>query len=313
MSASIKTPFAILALGAAACSPNQKPAEVFPEIQVEIPDGDTLGNVHYITPQKILQATSLVKKGQSLPLGRITGPDTPAWGDRRYEVEVFKLDPASPDALSATDDKIISHMGVGTQIDGFAHMGLGGEHYNGHRLEDFYAKDGVKFFGMESVPPIATRAVLLNIAALKGVENLNASEAITIDDIEAALDRQNLTIGAGDIVLFHTGWLSQASGDQKTYIYAPPGINGAAARYLGGLNVVAVGSDTGSVEVHPAPDGDLPNQGHLGLLKENGTYLLENVATEVLVKNGVDEFMIVVGAPRFKGTIQAVINPVAIY
>jgi len=305
-------PFVVL-FGLGACSLAQDTTDVPTEIKVEIPEGDTLGNVHYITSEKILQATSLVKKGQSLPLGRITGPETPAWGDRSYEVEVMKLDPTSPTALSATDDKVTTHMGVGTQIDGFAHMGVGGEHYNGHRLEDFYSPQGVKIFGMESVPPIATRGVLLNIAALKGVDNLSASEVISIEDIKAALERQSLTIGAGDVVLFHMGWLSQAGGDQQTYIYKTPGIDGAAARYLGGLNVVAVGSDTGSLEVSPPPEGDPPNQGHIALLKENGVYLLENIATEVLVQNDVDEFMFVLAAPRFKGTIQAVVNPVAIY
>lgn len=301
--------------GISACTniDETKPAKSSDVMEVVIPEGDTLGNVHYITPEKTQRAAALIKKGQSLPLGRISAADTPAWGDRTYQVEVFKLDPASPESISATDDKVTTFMGIGTQIDGFAHVGFGGTHYNGYRLEDFYDPSGVKFFGMEDVPPIVTRGILLNIAAYKGVEYLSAGEPISVEDIEGALQQRNLSIEAGDVVLLHTGWHSQAEGDKDIYINKNPGIDGAAAHYLGELNVVAVGADTGSLEVNPPRAGEVKNIGHITLLKNHGVYILENIATEILVENDVDEFMFVLGTPRLKGTIQGIINPVAIH
>ena len=65
---------------------------------------------------------------------------------------------------------------------------------------------GLNRFGTETIPPIVARGVLVDVAKAKGVERLEPGYAITIDDVEATLAREKLTIGAGDIVLVHTGW-----------------------------------------------------------------------------------------------------------
>ena len=51
---------------------------------------------------------------------------------------------------------------------------------------------------------------------------------------------------------------------------------------------------------------------HQALLTKSGTYILENMNTAELAKDGVGEFLFVLGQPRFVGTVQVVINPVAI-
>ena len=49
------------------------------------------------------------------------------------------------------------------------------------------------------------------------------------------------------------------------------------------------------------------------LLKENGIYILETMNTGPLLREGVNEFMFVLGQPRIIGSVQAMINPVALY
>jgi hypothetical protein len=51
---------------------------------------------------------------------------------------------------------------------------------------------------------------------------------------------------------------------------------------------------------------------HQTLLAKNGVHVLENIDTNALAADGATEFLFVLGAPRFKGTVQMVINPVAI-
>ena len=51
-----------------------------------------------------------------------------------------------------------------------------------------------------------TRGVLIDIAGYKGVEMLGDTYEITVDDLEGALKKQNLTLQPGDAVIINTGW-----------------------------------------------------------------------------------------------------------
>ena len=51
-----------------------------------------------------------------------------------------------------------------------------------------------------------TRGVLIDVAALKGVETLPDTYEITVQDLQQALSAQGVALGRGDAVLIHTGW-----------------------------------------------------------------------------------------------------------
>ena len=51
---------------------------------------------------------------------------------------------------------------------------------------------------------------------------------------------------------------------------------------------------------------------HQTLLAKHGVYILENMVTSELAGDGVSEFFFSLGVPRLNGTVQAMINPVAI-
>ena len=53
--------------------------------------------------------------------------------------------------------------------------------------------------------------------------------------------------------------------------------------------------------------------GHVELLKKRDIYILETMDTGRLGKEGVHEFMFVLGQARVKGTVQMIINPVAMW
>jgi hypothetical protein len=48
------------------------------------------------------------------------------------------------------------------------------------------------------------------------------------------------------------------------------------------------------------------------LLANYGVYILENIVTADLAADRAWEFMFVLGQPRLAGSVQAIINPVAI-
>ena len=62
----------------------------------------------------------------------------------------------------------------------------------------------------------------------------------------------------------------------------------------------------------PAP-GDKIFYDHAILLKQNGIYILETMNTGRLAREGVSEFMFVLGQARLKGAVQMIINPVAMW
>jgi kynurenine formamidase len=274
---------------------------------------DTLGAANHLGEAQALAASRLVREGKTYALGMVSSGEVPVWGERKFAIEVVGI-PVSPDspAISAHDDRLLTHVGIGTQIDGLGHVGIDGVFYNGARSSDFFAPDGLRKLGAEHIPPIVTRGVLLDIAGHLEKTRLDPGKAIGVDLIKAVAKRQGVVIRKGDVVLLHTGWMSMAAIDGKQFIERQPGIDLAAARHLAELGVVAIGSDTGALEVQPSRVASHPYPVHGLLLANYGVYILENIVTRDLAADRAWEFMFVLGQPRFAGSVQAVINPIAI-
>ena len=277
-----------------------------------VPQPDPVfGMVGSITPERVLRGASLIKQGKVYQLGIVTGAKTPAWGNRKFEMQVVDLGEFGSNKLTGYDDRVVTHIGIGSQIDGFGHIGIDRVHYGGVTADQIYAKDGLKIHGAHNIPPIATRGVVIDMARHFGTEVLEALASYGAADIRAAAEAQGVEIRPGDVVLLHTGWLSRI-GEPETFGTRQPGINLEGARYLAELGVVAVGSDTPGLE-SDAPDADgsaFPVHGHL--LTEKGIHILENMNTAELIADNASEFFFVLGTPRLEGSVQAIINPVAI-
>jgi len=277
---------------------------------------DELGAANLLSPEKVLAATKLITTGKTYALGVPVGRDTPAFPPRSLSITV--LQPGQADGatfgandMSYNDDIFMGWLGVGTQIDGLGHLGIDGVYYNGNRVEEFGQTTGLTKLGVDKVPPIVTRGVLIDMARHKGVERMNEGEIVSADDIRAAMQEQGVEVQEGDVVVLHTGWLSMLDEDPTRFGNGEPGIDAEAAEHLASLNPVAVGADTWGVEAVPFA-GDRVWEGHQVLLAKNGIYILETLDTRELIADGVQEFMFVLGQPRYQGSVQAIINPVAI-
>src|SRR6266705_2509575 len=60
--------------------------------------------------------------------------------------------------------------------------------------------------GVEKIGGLFARGVMLDIAAMKGVDILPTTYEITVADLEEAMKRERVAFGAGDTVLVRTGW-----------------------------------------------------------------------------------------------------------
>ena len=130
---------------------------------------DQIGNVNYITPAKTLAATRLITTGKSYRLGVETNKDTPAYPPRTFAITIVQPSQVAGGTLGPTkttynDDIITGWVGIGSQLDGLGHIGVDYLYYNCNKATDFAMTDGLKKLGVENVPAIATRGVLLDMA-----------------------------------------------------------------------------------------------------------------------------------------------------
>jgi kynurenine formamidase len=298
---------------------------------------DQAGNTNYITPQKVAKAAQLVKTGQTYELGQVYEGTMPAFGSRPYYINVVPApgQVGKEGAGSVHEDYFNGYIGqMGTQFDAFGHMGRSVKladgsvqfvYYNGFTERELTGTNrglgGLEALGVESVKPIITRGVLIDIAGAKGVPSLEAAYEVTMADLRAALARQKMTensIEPGDAVLFNYGWAVNwtnpsryndgrvGTGENK----GSPGLGIEVARWVTGRKLAMVGADTCCVMVMPASTVNVGNVHHELLL--NGTTILENMNLLELARDQVYEFMYAGQTLRIKGATGSPVRPIAI-
>src|SRR6201995_3136078 len=277
---------------------------------------DEIGAANYMTPELVLKAAGLVKTGKTYALGIPVDSKTPAYPPRAFKITIVQPGQAGipglgPSKATYNDDILDTWVGIGSQLDGLGHLGVEHVYYNGNKLPDFADPNGLKKLGIEKVPPIVSRGVLLDMAAYYNTDIVKEGTAFNQKEIDEVAKKQGVEIRQGDVVIFHTGWLSLIGKDDARYSKGEPGLGVEGAKYLTSKGVVAIGADTWAVEVLPF-EKDTVFEVHQILLAMNGTYILENMDTAALAADKGYEFLFVLGQLRFKGGVQSMINPVAI-
>src|SRR2546427_464415 len=170
--------------------------------------GDQRGAANHMKPDTVLRATRLIRTGQLFELGRRLEQGMPLQTTRQFELHTKRTSPLAGSNRRGSNEEIVTaEIGqVGTQFDGFAHQTIGDSLYNCFKVDDVATRNGFTKLGIENIGALMTRGVLLDIAALKGVEMLPDTYEITVADLQQALQRQQLTLQPGDAVILHTGW-----------------------------------------------------------------------------------------------------------
>jgi len=280
---------------------------------------DEIGAANYITPARVVEAAKLVKTGKTYSLGIPVDKNTPAYPPRTCTVYIVQPGQAgSSDGLGPTkttynDDILNCWVGIGSQLDGLGHIGVGDTYFNGIKWADMTADmTGLKKLGVEKIPPLVARGVMLDMAAHMKVDIVPEGTAFNKAEIDACAKAQNVEIKEGDIVLFNTGWIGLIGKDNARYSKAEPGLGKEGAQYLVSKGVVAVGADNWGLEVIPFEKGAGVFEIHQILLPRSGTYILENMDTRELAKDKAYEFLFVLGHSKYVGAVQGMINPIAI-
>jgi kynurenine formamidase len=330
--ASLRTSVALLALAAGSAVASPAPdAEPLPEGQgpwwpSRYGADDQIGTLNELKPEVVLGAASLVKRGEVVDLGRVLDQNTPKFPGRYWHQTVDASphfeNPRRPDAagkgwgknqINWITEIQVGTFQVGTQLDSIGHIQIGDRFYNGWRAQQVVEPYGLNRFGMETVPPIVTRGVLVDVAAYRGVEHLEKGEVITVADVEGALACQKVDVRAGDAVLFHTGWGALYGRDNARFLSGEPGPGLAVVQWLYERRIAITGADTWSFGAVPGEDPERPFLVPQTMYVKLGLFALENVATEELARRGVHEFLFVLTHAKTRGSTAAVVSPAAVY
>ena len=213
----------------------------------------------------------------------------------------------APEARTGASGIIVTPEHSGTHIDALAHQAENLTLHGGiHVDEGVQTSAGFRKLGIETMAPIVTRGVLLDVA---GDKRLDPDYAITPQDLERAAV---VEVRAGDAVLVRTGFGALWS-DPETYLKAA-GISAAGSRWLIDHKVAVAGADNMAFDVIGPADPELKVTlpGHILLLVRAGIPIIENLNLEELAAAGVHEFLFVCLPLKMRGATGSPVRPIAI-
>ena len=275
---------------------------------------DERGSGNHMRAQTLLNAVKLIKTGEVIELAHPLNGAMPFFGTRRFDVHMkrtFMNQPANE--RGSNEELVVSEIGqVGTQFDGLAHQTHRNSFYNCFKIDDIATRTGFSKLGVEKAGMFFTRGVLIDVAGYKGVEILGDNYEITVEDLEGALKKQNLTLQPADAVIIHTGWGKLFGKDNARFVKSCPGIGVKAAEWLIAKDPILLGSDNWPVEVAPNPDPKISLPVHQIALVVNGVHLLEQLKLEELVAKNVYEFAFIMQPLKIQGGTGSTVSPVAV-
>jgi kynurenine formamidase len=289
---------------------------------------DILGAMNLITPQSILGAVALIKKGIIYDLSHNLDQEMPIPGFHGsfFANTQFTLENGAEwhdkylgfmsNGYSAQNMRIAMSDHSGTHIDQLNHVGIkqaNGEYliYNGTSNSEVIDTFGTKKLGIENMPPLITRGILIDVAGFKGVENLEAGYAIQPHELDQAIASQKIEVRKGDTVLVHTGW-GRFWNDAAKTLSGEPGLGKACAQWAVEHDIVCWGCDQFATDPLPFEfEGEaLPM--HLEMLTKAGIRLMENIDLTEIVQKKVYEFCLFAAPLKIKGGTGSPIRLLAI-
>ncbi len=278
--------------------------------------GDNKGASNLITPEKVLSATSLVRSGIVVslapPVPQVAAADV-------NENGLFRRTTNRITEGGTADTYQVSYHGLTVaHMDSWCHFFENGQMYNGVPVEgNLTAEDGCKQGSvMNWKDGIATRAVLYDIAQLKGVEWVDPGVPITRADLEAWEEMSGVKAGPGDVVLLYIGrwkrraaegpWRGQVAG---YYADTIPWIHERMPAFLG---------HDFNIDWNPRPGWEgMRNPIHVAVLNWMGINIVECLDLEQAVTTARElnryEFLITFAPLPVEGGTGSPLNPLAIF
>ena len=296
-------------------------------------DDDQIGTGNLLTPEAALRGAAAVRSGRRFSLALHLGQDGPQVGGTARRLNAFltlttlnERDPAAPGMWEGTDDMVTMSTSASTHIDGLAHVTYDGFMYNGFPASNITVSAGATTCGVETLPEIVTRGVLLDVARVKGVDGLDEVDpayAITGADLDAAAAQAGVDVQPGDAVLVRTGYMRHfKAGDRKRYAlgdrYRFPGLSMHSVQWMRDHDVAGAFVDTYAYEVFPpaSPDWSDTLAVHMLQIRDMGLIQGQNWDFEALAADcaadGRYDHLLLAAPEPITGATSTPVSPVAV-
>jgi len=293
-------------------------------------ENDERGTINYISPELIVRAARLIRRGAVFSLAipfDSKGPQTAGSGFRFNPIHRMTLtgsDFASgamslPGNVGFSDDMVIMPTQCATQWDALSHCFVDGKMYNGFDASEISSYGAKKNSIDKMARGIVGRGVLIDMPRFKGVPWLEPGYAITASDLTHAAERQNVTIGSGDVLLVRTGHIALCRDRKSWGDYAggdAAGLSLRSADWIHTRQIAAVATDTWSMEVRPHEITGALHPLHQIFLPQMGLPIGEIFDLEELANDcaadGVYEFFLAAPPLPITGGVGSPVNPLAI-
>lgn len=290
---------------------------------------DELGTLNYITPEKVVAAARLVRRGTVISLAipfDSNGPQS-GFGGRTNPLHYMLQDGGDVASgaqdfipgLRYCDDAVTMPLQCATQWDALSHIYFDGKMYN-DRGPELVTSSGARANSIDKLrSKIVSRGVLLDIPRYRGKPWLEPGEAIYPADLDGAAAKEQVQVESGDIVLIRTGQLAQvrATGSWGQYAGGPaPGLSLTVAEWLAKHEIAGYATDTWGTEVIPNETPDVFQPLHCVAIVNMGMLVgeifdLEELATDG-AGDGIYAFLFVAPPLPITGAVGSPINPQAI-
>jgi hypothetical protein len=229
---------------------------------------DEIGTLNFTTPEDIVAAAQLVRKGKVISLALNFDQHGPQGGKTKYPAlgrfnPIHMMTRTGTDAYSGvldhrrirgTDDIIIMPLQCGTQWDGLGHILYYDYMWNGYDCRNVTSA-GAQKGGIEKTrEKMVGRGVLLDVARAIGKKWLPDGFAITNEILDYTEEKQDVNVRRGDYVLVHTGHIERCLTSKSWDGYSggdAPGFAFETVEWLHKKQIAGVATDTWGAEVRP--------------------------------------------------------------
>jgi kynurenine formamidase len=277
---------------------------------------DEKGATNLIGSDKVRGSVNLVKQGRVISLAQQLSPNTPVAKHRARIMHFMGRDGGDyaagarrPGGFQFAEDTLIMPVHSATHIDAFCHVWYDDALYNGFDSAGIRS-NGAAHCGVDKLPPIVSRGILLDIVGLRGAP-LEPGALIGKAEVRAALDAAGAKIEPGDVVLIRTGWQEALDGMTNANFDTEPGIDLGAAEWLAEEQVALIGADNFGIEVIPFPNNTVFPV-HQRLIRDFGIPLLEGLVLKTLAEAGGRTFLFVAAPLPIVNATGSPLTPLAV-
>jgi kynurenine formamidase len=282
---------------------------------------DERGALHFITPERVAAAASLVREGitvsMSLPLNTHAAIHCPTPAD--HHMTALASAAEDPEGVHFIKDYVglDYHNDGHTHIDALCHVAFDGALYNG-RSEEEVTDEGARVNSIEVLTTgLVGRGVLLDIPRVRGVPWLEPGQHVFREDLEAAERECGVTVDEGDILLVRTGHARRLAelGPWDTPA-AKAGLHPSAMPFIFERRVAVLGAD-GNNDTAPSTTEGVDFPIHVLAITAMGLHLLDylqfNDLSETCERLGRWEFLFMAAPLLILGGTGSPLNPIGVF